>query len=321
MEGYFAYEKKNGEITILRCYGSSGSVVIPEELEGLPVTELSAYAFAGEISQEPENTGGFPCICGNRLEEVYLPPTIRRLGRYIFYNCLQFRKLSFYSNIAFMGAGAFTGCENLSCLEMYQLDGKSCLREILQDLKQKVTVDCYSVVDGKKTDIQHSTGSMERIWRLVYPEFFEEAVENTPARIISTQTHGMGIQYRNAFANTQVVFSEYDRLFHTGKYNIDLRNIIDMSISRLRFSFALDGKARDAYAKWLSGHLREAALFLLEQEDMENLRWLIESFVTEAEQIEVVLEEAKRLEAVQAVSVIMDVKHQRFATKKKRFCL
>lgn len=321
MEGYFAYEKRNGEITILRCYGSSGSVVIPEELEGLPVTELAAYAFAGEMEDEPENTSGYPCICGNRLEEVSLPPTIRRLGRYIFYNCLSFRKLSFYSNIAFMGAGAFTGCESLSHLEMYQLAGKSCLREILQDLKQKVTVDCYRAVDAERTDKQHRACSMERTWRLVFPEFFEEAVENTPARIISTQTHGMGIQYRNAFADTQVVFSEYDRLFLTGKYNIDIINIIEMAVARLRYPFTLEKKAGDEYAKWLSEYLREGASFLLEQGDMENLRWLTETFVTEPEQMEMVLEEAKRLEAVQAVSLIMDVKHQRFPAKKKKFCL
>ncbi len=321
IEGYFAYEKKDGQISILRCYGSSGSVVIPKELEGLPVTELAAYAFAEEMDHEPENTSGFPCICGDRLQEVYLPPTIRRLGRYIFYNCLQLRKLSFYSDIAFMGAGAFTGCERLSCLEMYQREGKSCLREILQDLKQKVTVDCYQVTDKETGDIRQKTSRTERIWRLVYPEFFEEAVENTPARIISTQTHGMGIQYRNAFANTQVVFSEYDHLFKTGKYNIDLINLLEMAMARLCYPFALEEEARDLYAKWLSCHLREGASLLLEQADLENLRWLIERFVTESEQIEVVLKEAKRLAAAQAVSIIMDVKHQRFPVKKKKFCL
>lgn len=321
-QGYFAYEKKENEICIVRCYGSSGSVVIPEELEGLPVTEVSDYAFAKEMEDEPENSSGFPCICGNQLEEVYLPRTIRRLGRYIFYNCIRFRKLSFYSNLAFMGAGAFTGCENLSCLEMHWLDGNSCLREILQDLKQKVTVTCYRALEEESVQPgQSETDSTELLYRLVYPEFFEEAVENTPARIISTQTHGMGIQYRNAFCNTQVIFAEYDRLFATGKYNIDLINLIEMAISRIRYPFALEEKSKSEYAKWLSEHLREGTSFLLEQEDVENLRWLTGIFVTETEQIDMVLEEAKRQEAAWAVSIIMDVKHQRFPAKKRRFCL
>lgn len=321
-QGYFAYEKKENGICIVRCYGSSGSVVIPEELEGLPVTEVSDYAFAKEMEDEPQNSSGFPCICGNGLEEVYLPRTILRLGRYIFYNCIRFRKLSFYSNLAFMGAGAFTGCENLSCLEMHWLDGNSCLREILQDLKQKVTVTCYRALGEESAQSgQSKTDSTEPLYRLVYPEFFEEAVENTPARIISTQTHGMGIQYRNAFRNTQVIFAEYDRLFATGKYNIDLLNIIEMAISRLRYPFALEDKSKCEYAKWLSEHLREGTSFLLEQEDIESLRWMTGIFVTETEQIDMVLEEAKRQEAAWAVSIIMDVKHQRFPAKKRRFCL
>lgn len=313
-EEYFAYEVKNKEICILRCYGSSGSVVIPEVLDGYPVTELSAYAFAKEMEEEPENTGGFPCICGDCLEELYLPCTIKRLGRYIFYNCLGFRKLSFYSNIAFMGAGAFTGCENLCCLEMHRLEGNSCLREILQDLKQKVSVSCYREAEAPGE-------GQELFCRLVYPEFFEEAVENTPARIISTQTHGMGIQYRNAFRSTQIVFREYDRLFTTGKYNIDLSILIELVISRLCYPFALEEDARREYVNWLSEHLQEASLYLLQQGALGELRWLSEEFVSTSEQMDVLLLEAKHQENTEAVSMMMDVKYRRFPVRKKKFCL
>lgn len=319
---YYAYEKTDGGICILRCYGSSGSVVIPEELDGLPVTEISAYAFAEEMEEEPENTSGFPCICGDRLEELCLPRTVRRLGRYIFYNCLRLRKLSVYSNLAFMGAGAFTGCENLTFLTVRQLEGKSCLREILQDLKQKVTVACYHA--RREPGTGHTGEAAEEgepYCRLVYPEFFEEAVENTPARIISTQTHGMGIQYRNAFRDTQVVFEEYDRLFAAGKYNMDLKHVTELAISRLRYPFVLEEKARGDYAVWLAGHLQGAASFLLEEQDMGSLRWLAETFAADLGQMELLLAEAKRQEAAEAVSMLMDIRHRRFPVEKKKFCL
>lgn len=313
----FAYRKGDNGICILRCYGSSARVVIPEELEGIPVTEVSAYAFAEEKEDEPENTGSLPCICGEDLEELYLPRTIQRLGRYIFYNCLNLYKLSFYSNLAYMGAGAFTGCENLSCLDLHFLPGKSCLREILQDLKHKVTVNCYP-----EREISDRDGDRRAlIFRLVYPEFFEEAVENTPARIISTQTHGMGIQYRNAFRNTQVVFEEYDRLFETGKYNIDSVILAEMAMARLRYPYALEEGARQEYACWLSENLHTGAEMCMLQGDMENLRWLAAHFVTEERQMELLLDAAKQQNMPEMVSMLMDVKHQRFPGKKKKFSL
>lgn len=312
MDQDFAYHKTEHGICILRCYGSSARVVIPERIEGCFVTELSDYAFAKEKDREPENASGYPCICGEKLEDLILPKSIQRLGRYIFYNCTRLRRLSFYSNLAFIGAGAFTGCENLSELEMHWQEGRSCLRELLQDLKQKVTVDFYREQAGMDKTL---------LCRLVYPEFFEEAVENTPARIISTQTHGMGIQYRNAFRNTQVIFAEYDKLFETGKYNIDFINIVEMAMSRLRFSYELGEQERISYQQWLFDHLRRAAAIILEQEKMEDLRWLAEKFILQQEQLDLLLEEAKLKQKAEAVSMLMDLKHQRFPGKKKRFAL
>lgn len=229
MEQDFAYERTEGGVRIVRCYGTGSQVVVPREIEGAPVTELSAYAFAEEMEGEPPNRSGLPCICGASLEALFLPDTIRRLGRYLFYNCIHFSTLSFYSNIASMGAGAFTGCTRLSRLILRQKEGQSCLREILQDLRQSVRVDAFL------------PGESSLAYRLMYPEFFEEAVENTPARIISTQTHGMGIQYRNTFRNTQIVFPEYDKLFETGKYNMDTAAIIEMAVARLSYPYALSG--------------------------------------------------------------------------------
>lgn len=308
----FAYEKTEKGIRILRCYGVSSTVSVPGELEGLPVTELADYAFADGMENEPENTSGLPCICGNDLEELYLPESIRRLGRYVFYNCLQFRKLSCYSTVSYMGAGGFTGCGRLSHLEMHQKAGPSCLRELLQDLKQTVLVDCYLKDKSQKEDLA---------CRLVYPEFFEEAVENTPARIISTQTHGMGIQYRNTFRNTQIVFPEYDKLFETGKYNMDTAAIIEMAVERLSYPYALSGHARAEYALWLREHLEEGAAYFLGQGRAKEVKWLAESFAETREELELLLKAANRQSGTGFVSLLMDALHRRFPAKKKKFAL
>ena len=304
----FAYERTEQGIRILRCYGKSGCIKIPEQIEGQPVTELAAYAFAKEIDSEPENSSGLSCICGEDLEELYLPGTIRRLGRYLFYNCIQFRKLVFYSNIAFMGAGAFTGCERLSELEMQEVsEEKSCLREILSDLKQAVHVKVYQ-------------GAYCR-YELVYPEYFEEAEENTPARIINTVTHGMGIQYRNTFRDTRVIFSEYDKLFELGKYNVDLTSAIQVSIARLKYPVGLAEKASEAYADFLTEHLEQVAEIFQKAEDKEKLRWLAEVFIATKEQMEVLTRSVMTQGETEALSMLMDISHRRFPEKKKKFSL
>lgn len=303
----FAYEKTEHGIRILRCYGRSGSVEIPEQIEGQPVTELAAYAFARQMDDEPENTSGMPCICGEDLEELHLPGTILRLGRYIFYNCIQFRKLSFYSNIAFMGAGAFTGCERLSFLKMYEVpEEKSCLREILSDLKQMVQVEVY-----QKAACQY---------KLVYPEFFEEAVENTPARIIETHTHGMGIQYRNAFRDTRVIFREYDKLFEMGKYNVDLACAARIAVARLRYPVELEEDAGRSYGCFLREHMKQAAEIYL-QEERDKLRWLAEVFADTKEQLQELIQAAIDKEDTEALSMLSDVCHNRFPEKRKKFSL
>lgn len=43
------------------------------------------------------------------LEEVILPETVRKIGRYAFYNCRNLRKITFFSQIQDIGCGAFTG--------------------------------------------------------------------------------------------------------------------------------------------------------------------------------------------------------------------
>ena len=48
---------------------------------------------------------------------------------------------------------------------------------------------------------------------MVFPEHYDEAVENTPARILFTEYHGSGTNYRQCFYSKELDFAEYDSLF------------------------------------------------------------------------------------------------------------
>lgn len=299
-EPYFVYRKNEQGICIIRCYAKESRVVIPDEIDGHPVTGLDAYAFAAERDEEPENPGDFPCICGELLEELALPKTILRIGRYVFYNCWNFRHFSFYSNISYMGAGAFTGCKKLSRLTLR--DGgseRSCLREVLVDLNHTVTV-----------------WQEEQQCAALYPAFFEEAVENTPARIIETHTHGVGIQYRNAFKNTRMDWGEYDRLFAVGKYNMEEDEAVHMAACRLISPVRPEEEAKEEYTLFLREHIEEATDLFLKEEDKGLLFWLADQFVQDREELDGMM---KRAEGnMEAVSLLMDISHRRFPKREKK---
>ena len=300
-QAYFTYEKKGQGICIIRCYAKESRVVVPERIEGLPVTEIAPYAFAADMDAEPQNPGELPCICGELLEELVLPGTIERIGRYVFYNCRYFKEFTFGANIRYMGAGAFTGCKRLSRLHVRDMgQEKSCLREVLVDLNQTVKVEWQ----GKDR------------FEVLYPAFFEEAVENTPARIIETHTHGVGIQYRNAFRNTQIDWEEYDRLFEIGRHNMELEEAVYASVYRLKSPMGLKKEAVQSYESFLREHLTKAAALFQSEGEAELLRWLAEEFVQEKRELEVLMKAVSGDAA--AVSMFMDISKRRFSMGKKK---
>ena len=85
----FYYKKTDSGICILRCRSLDTAVVIPKEIDGLPVTELGSYVFSEicrneekgvwDCGKEPED---LPGLWGNRLTELTLPDTVQKVGRY-----------------------------------------------------------------------------------------------------------------------------------------------------------------------------------------------------------------------------------------------
>ena len=169
------YEKTLDGICLQRCYGLDKILEIPGTADGMPVTELAAYLFSDTVRRREPPPGeyqGEPELCGSRVEVISLPDTIRKVGAYGFYNCYGLKRLSCSSAVEDWGAGVFTGCTGLECLDIRIAKGrKSCFKDILSELHQTLSVN-------------YRSGSGTLLAKLIFPEFFEESVENTPARII-----------------------------------------------------------------------------------------------------------------------------------------
>ena len=48
------YEKKEDSVKILRCFGEMDEIWLPDQIEGLPVTELGDYIFSEGMRTEPK---------------------------------------------------------------------------------------------------------------------------------------------------------------------------------------------------------------------------------------------------------------------------
>ena len=102
------YIISNGEVTITKYTGSATMVVIPETIEGYPVTTIGGY--------NPNITFGDPYSafsnCDN-LTSVTIPNTVTTIGSCAFNDCDGLVKIILPDSLTTIEYSAFNSCENL----------------------------------------------------------------------------------------------------------------------------------------------------------------------------------------------------------------
>lgn len=92
----------NAEACVYRCQKSaSGTVTIPAQWNGLPVTSIHSYAF--------ENCSG--------VTKIILPDSIKTIENYAFFSCGML-EISIPASVSTIGASAFYGCKALKKLPL-----------------------------------------------------------------------------------------------------------------------------------------------------------------------------------------------------------
>lgn len=240
----FEYEKKNEKIILTRYTGDERRVEAPERIDALPVCALGDYIFA--------NTP---------ITHLTIPSSVKKVGRYAFYNCNELKELSFTGALKDVGAGAFTGCHHIRKIAVsLGKDEATQLKDILAEIPEEICVD-YT-----------ENGEFAR---LMFPEFFEEGIENTPARIIEHHTHGSGMHYRNCFVRRKLQFAEYDRCFSYAKSQERFAFVIELALGRLQYPYQLSDAARREYADYLEAHFEEALAHFTVKKSPEPISFLM----------------------------------------------
>jgi len=96
----FIYEISDGEVKILAYRGNDRDIILPDYIEGCPVTSIGENAFF---------------YFGNYIRNVNitLPATIKRIERRAFYNVWSLRRIVLPEGLEYIGADAFHGCKQL----------------------------------------------------------------------------------------------------------------------------------------------------------------------------------------------------------------
>ena len=151
-----------------------------------------------------------------------MPLELKEVGRYAFYRCRNLRKLVLGNRLLDMGGGALTGC-HLEEVEIYLQDGKkSSLKSIVEEMRYQMRIYLHAPEGGQEA-------------KLLFPEHYEEAVENTPARILETHHHGAGGYYRQCFYDRELDYRKYDEMFYHTVAEDTEETAVELALNRLRF--------------------------------------------------------------------------------------
>lgn len=143
-DGTYKWKLYDDHAVLSKYIGQSNTLIIPDKIEGLPVTKidrgaidgdfseiilpetieyLDEYAFSGckelakielpdSISKIPESA----FLGCSALTEVRLPDGIISIGRNAFNGCVSLTTLEISKNVEYIGAGAFENCDSLTDL-------------------------------------------------------------------------------------------------------------------------------------------------------------------------------------------------------------
>lgn len=308
------YQRTPGGILVTGCYGTDGDLVLPDEIEGLPVTQIGAYAFAEQKQDDRDEVWFSPdgmeiCdrrrICAGEVTSVWLPAYVCDIGRYAFYRCRNLQSLILSDSLKEIGGGALTGCR-LSRVEIHFFNGKqSCLKSVLDEIRYAIRADLRYEESGRRV-------------RILFPEHYEEAVENTPARLLVTHHHGAGGYYRQCFYDRELDYKKYDETFFRACAEEDEITTAELVMYRLQDSYELGMEAELRYEEYLKNHMESVCTYLISKEDVEGLRFLSDQNYWSRESMEIALDLAAGAKKTELLSLLMDERRKRYPSNGKK---
>lgn len=296
-----------GGVTILHAETCDQCAALPEELFGLPVTDLAHHALAANraapVGEEVLLTcGSAEGEWSNReLRELTLPSTVRRVGDYAFLNCGKLKTLRFTDDIAFWGGSCFMNCRELDTFHIRRTtaeQGES-LAYIADELSRELDVT-----------IQQTDGTMAR---LIFPEYIELFEENVPNHHFDYNIYGAGYPYHRCFQHKKLQISNYDLLWRGFlRVEHDPVTAVRMAYFRLRCPVELTEECACAYREYLAAHSAEMLAILLKEKDAAGAAFLLRTVELDRAALSDACDLARSMGAPQVLAMLLEEQHKRF---------
>jgi len=121
VQAQFEYSVDNGAVTITKYAGPGGDVLIPDTIDGRPVTRIGDWAFAScssitSISTPNSVTSlgdGVFSVCAN-VSSIMLGSSLTNIGNLAFADCHRLTSITLPNSVTRIGGQAFADCSSLT---------------------------------------------------------------------------------------------------------------------------------------------------------------------------------------------------------------
>ena len=276
---------------------------------GREVGGRARYSFDFDVPAASAQDDDLHPVCGNFLEEVSLPDSLRVVGSCAFYNCRKLRRLSAGAGELTMGSDVFLNC--------------FALEDLIVRAAPEQPTGLFALV-GSITEAVRAlfwpVGEASPRAGLWYPAYWED-IEETPAHILLHTFSGQGYHYRQCFLENKLLPAEYDAIFPQGHDADDASVMAMLCFDRLRWPWQLSDAARDAYRDFLKTNTGRVLTRLLKAQDTEGIKVLLALDVMDTDAFAEGAALAAKADNAEAAALLADAEHKKRAAapQKKRY--
>ncbi|MFR8717741.1 MAG: hypothetical protein ACLVES_08560 [Faecalibacterium prausnitzii] len=291
------YERaEDGKLCLTRAFGRD-------------VSGRERYSFDFDAPAAPAQDDELHPICGNFLEEVTLPDSLRVIGSCTILQLPQ--------------------AAPPDCRDRRADHGQRCLPQLLCAGRPRHPRHARAGHRPVCPRGQHHRGRAGAVLAggeaapragLWYPAYWED-IEETPAHILLHTFSGQGYHYRQCFLENKLLPAEYDAIFPQGHDADDASVMAMLCFDRLRWPWQLSDAARDAYRDFLKTNTGRVLTRLLKAQDTEGVKALLALDVMDTDAFAEGAALAAKADNAEAAALLADAEHKKRAAapQKKRY--